>query len=92
MLYILSYSFFDSIAIGFSIRSFVERIEVDESEVKVCHIIPLPSHSISRETVGVLPFVHHGWGKGGLKGKAETSLNSIIQAGSLSAVFDYIVS
>ena len=85
-------SFFDSIVIGFLIWSFVERIEVDESEVKVCHIIPVSPHSVSRETVGILPFVHHDWGKGGLKGKAETSLNNFIQAGSLSAVFDYIVS
>jgi len=31
-------------------------------------------------------------GRGDLKGKAEISLNSFIQAGSLSAVLDYIVS
>ena len=65
---------------------------MDESEAKVYHIIPMLPHSVSEETVGVLPFIHHGWGKGGLKGEAETSLNSFIQAGSLSAVFDYIVS
>ena len=73
-------SVFDAIAIGFPIRSFAEKIDVDESEAKVCHIIPMPPHNVSKATVGVFPFVHHGWGKGGLKGKAETSLNSFIQA------------
>ena len=42
------------------LKSFVERIEVDESEAKVYYTIPMPPHSISEETVGVLPFVHHG--------------------------------
>ena len=42
------------------LKSFVERIEVDESEVKVYYTIPMPPHSVSEETVGVLPFVHHG--------------------------------
>jgi len=42
------------------LKSFVERIEVDESEAKVYYTIPMPPHSVSEETVGVLPFVHHG--------------------------------
>ena len=42
------------------LRSFVERIEVDESEVKVYYTISMPPYSVSEETVGVLPFVHHG--------------------------------
>ncbi|GAH48645.1 unnamed protein product, partial [marine sediment metagenome] len=42
------------------LKSFVERIEVDESEVKVYYTIPMPPYSVSEETVGVLPFVHHG--------------------------------
>jgi len=42
------------------LKSFVQRIEVDESEVKMYYTIPMPPHSVSEETVGVLPFVHHG--------------------------------
>jgi DNA invertase Pin-like site-specific DNA recombinase len=42
------------------LKSFIERIEVDESEAKVYYTIPMPPHSVSEETVGVLPFVHHG--------------------------------
>ena len=42
------------------LKSFVERIEVDESEAKVYYTIPMPPYSVSKETVGVLPFVHHG--------------------------------
>ncbi len=42
------------------LKSFVERIEVDESEAKVYYTIPMPPYSVSEETVGVLPFVHHG--------------------------------
>jgi hypothetical protein len=53
-----SNSVFDSIVIGFPIWSFVERIEVDESEAKVYYIIPMLPHSVSEKTVGVLPFVH----------------------------------
>jgi len=42
------------------LKSFVEMIEVDESEAKVYYNIPMPPYSVSEETVGVLPFVHHG--------------------------------
>jgi len=45
---------------GSFLKSFVERIEVDESEAKVYYTIPMPPYSVSEETVGVLPFVHHG--------------------------------
>jgi len=42
------------------LKSFVERIEVDESEARVYYTIPMPPYNVSEETVGVLPFVHHG--------------------------------
>ncbi len=42
------------------LKSFVERIDVDDTEVKVYYTIPMPPHNVSEETVGVLPFVHHG--------------------------------
>ncbi len=42
------------------LKSFVERIDVDAMEVKVHYTIPMPPYSVSEETVGVLPFVHHG--------------------------------
>ena len=42
------------------LKSFVEKIEVDESEVKIYYTIPMPPYSVSEETVGVLPFVHLG--------------------------------
>jgi len=38
----------------FSVISFIARIEVDDSEVKVYYTIPMPPYSISEETVGVL--------------------------------------
>ncbi len=47
------------------LRSFVERIEVEESEAKVYYTIPMPPYSVSEETVGVLSFIHHGWRRGG---------------------------
>jgi len=41
------------------LRSFVERIEVDDSEMKVVYTIPIPPDNPPTETVGVLPFVHN---------------------------------
>ena len=40
------------------LRSFIERIEVDEKDVKVIYTMPVPPESPPAETVGVLPFVH----------------------------------
>ena len=42
------------------LKSFIERIEVDESHVKICYTIPMSPYSVSEETVGVLPFGHNG--------------------------------
>ena len=42
------------------LKSFVERIDVDDMEVKVHYTIPMPSYDVAEETVGVIPFVHHG--------------------------------
>ncbi len=42
------------------IKSFVEKIEVDDEKAKMYYTIPVPSDSISQETTGVLPSVHHG--------------------------------
>ena len=42
------------------LKSFVESIKVDDSEVKVYYTIRMPPSSITEERVGVLPFVHHG--------------------------------
>ena len=42
------------------LKSFVERIDVDDAEVKVYYTIPVPPPSMPQETTGVLPFVHHG--------------------------------
>jgi len=42
------------------LKSFVERIDVDDSEVKVYYTIPVPPSSMPQETAGILPFVHHG--------------------------------
>ena len=41
-------------------KSFIERIDIDDVEVKVHYTMPTPPYSTSEETVGVLPFVHHG--------------------------------
>ena len=41
------------------LRSFVERIEVDDTDVKVLYTMPLPPETPPAETVGVLPFVHN---------------------------------
>jgi len=46
------------------LKSFVDRIEVDESEMKVIYSIPIPLDNPPTETVGVLPFVHNGPAKG----------------------------
>ncbi len=42
------------------LKSFVEKIEVDDEKAKMYYTIPVPSDSISQETTGVLSFVHHG--------------------------------
>ncbi|HEX74852.1 MAG TPA: hypothetical protein G4N93_06910 [Dehalococcoidia bacterium] len=50
------------------LKSFIERIEVDESQVKMYYTIPMPPYNVSVKAVGVLLFVHNGssrWNKGG---------------------------
>jgi len=42
------------------LKSFVEKIEVGDSEVKMYYTIPKPPNSLPEETVGVIPFTHHG--------------------------------
>jgi site-specific DNA recombinase len=42
------------------LKSFVDRIEVCDSEVNMYYTIPMPPSSLVQETVGVIPFVHHG--------------------------------
>ncbi len=42
------------------LKSFVTSIEVGDSEVNMHYTIPMPPSSLSEETVGVIPFVHHG--------------------------------
>jgi site-specific DNA recombinase len=42
------------------LKSFVERIEVDDSKMKVIYTLPMPPDNPPAETVGVLPFVHNG--------------------------------
>jgi hypothetical protein len=42
------------------LKSFVDRIEVGDSEVNMYYTIPMPPSSLTEETVGVIPFVHHG--------------------------------
>ncbi len=42
------------------LKSFVERIEVGDSEAKMYYTIPVPPQGLSEETTGLLPFMHHG--------------------------------
>ena len=42
------------------LRSFVERIEVDDADMKVLYTLPVPPEAPAAETMGVLPFVHDG--------------------------------
>ena len=42
------------------LKSFVERIEVGESEAKVIYTIPMPPSNVATETVRVLPFIQNG--------------------------------
>lgn len=42
------------------LKSFVTSIEVGDSEVNMHYTIPMPPSSLPEETVGVIPFVHHG--------------------------------
>ena len=42
------------------LKSFVDKIEVGDSEVNMYYTIPMPPFSLPEETVGVIPFVHHG--------------------------------
>jgi len=42
------------------LKSFVDKIEVGDSEVNIYYTIPMSPSSFPEETVGVIPFVHHG--------------------------------
>ncbi len=42
------------------LKSFVDRIEVYDSEVNMYYAIPMPPDNTVEETVGVVPIVHHG--------------------------------
>jgi site-specific DNA recombinase len=42
------------------LKSFVDRIEVGDSEVNMYYTIPMLPSSLPEETVGVILFVHHG--------------------------------
>ncbi len=42
------------------LRSFVEKIEVRDAEVKMYYTIPVSPDSAREEAVGVVPIVHHG--------------------------------
>ena len=42
------------------LRSFVEKIEVSDAEVKMYYTIPVPPDSTKEEAAGVVPIVHHG--------------------------------
>ena len=42
------------------LKSFVDRIEMGDSEVNMYYTIPMLPSSLPEETVGVIPFVHHG--------------------------------
>jgi len=47
------------------LKSFVERVEAGSSEIRLCYTMPMVPLGTSEETVGVLPFVHHGKRRGG---------------------------
>jgi len=47
------------------LKSFVEKIEVGDLEVKMYYTIPIPPSSLPEEKVGVIPFVHLGQRRGG---------------------------
>ena len=42
------------------LKSFVERIEVGDSDVRVVYTIPMPPDSSPTEAVAVLPFIQNG--------------------------------
>ena len=42
------------------LKSLVEKIEVDDSAVKMYYTIPMSPCCQPEETVGISPFVHHG--------------------------------
>jgi hypothetical protein len=50
------------------LKSFVDRIEVCDLELNMYYTIPIPPSSLVHETIGVIPFAHHGWPRG-TKGK-----------------------
>ena len=59
------------------LKSFVDKIEVGDSEVSLYYTIPMPPSSLSDETVGVLPFIHLGWPRG-MKGKTFVKAFSLV--------------
>ena len=42
------------------LKSFVERIEVGDTDAKVTYAIPMPPNNLETETIGVLPFIENG--------------------------------
>jgi hypothetical protein len=60
------------------LKSFVGRIEVGDSQVKMYYTVPMPPSSLPEETVGVIPFVHHGQRRGG--GNKKEGLPPLLDA------------
>ncbi len=48
------------------LRSFVDKIEVYDTEVKMHYTIPVPPDNSREETVGVIPIAPHGKQRGRL--------------------------
>jgi len=55
------------------LRSFVEKIEVNDAEVRMFYTIPVPPDSAREEAVGVVPIVHHGWPRGDTGGEVDNT-------------------
>ena len=65
------------------LKSFVDRIEVDDSEMKVVYTIPISPDNPPTETVGVLPFVHNGPPLCTIEGTVMDSWNCLLNIGTV---------
>ena len=46
------------------LRSFIKRIEIDGGSAKIHYTLPMPPDGKAKESLGVLPMVTFGWGRG----------------------------
>jgi len=68
------------------LRSSVNRVEVNDAEVKMYYTIPVPPESATEETVGVVSIIHHGLKRRGIEVE-DSSRGEVDKQSQLTNIF-----